>query len=296
LRLALPPPSEWCDTAPLTRLRYYLVKFDLARARPFRGESAEFETTAADGIRISGSRLAGEGPLAFLLVHGLFAHRRIPALLELAEALNRFGPVWTMDLRGHGTSGGFCTLGHAEALDVAAVTAAMRAETTRPIVAIGFSMGAAAVIRSAALLEPVDAAIAISGPADWRDAGQRGRGARRTALIWRVPGGLAAARALTGVRLSGQVPNRDSPVEVVGQISPAPILIVHGSADPFFPPEEAEDLYDKAGEPKDLWIIPGGGHAEGLFSLGPSVLPQIVDAFAVELLRRVDRLMAVGGA
>jgi hypothetical protein len=141
----------------------------------------------------------------------------------------------------------------------------------------------------------VDAAIAISGPADWRDAGQRGRGARRTALIWRVPGGLAAARALTGVRLSGQVPNRDSPVEVVAQISPAPILIVHGSADPFFPPEEAEDLYDKAGDPKDLWIIPGGGHAEGLFSLGPSVVPEIVDAFSVELLRRVDRLMAVGG-
>ena len=292
MRLALPPQSAWCDTAPLTRLRYYLVKFDPARARPFRGESAEFETTAADGIRISGSRLAGEGPLAFLLVHGLFAHRRIPALLELAEALNRFGPVWTMDLRGHGTSGGYCTLGHAEALDVAAVTAVMRAQTPLPIVAMGFSMGAAAVIRSAALLEPLDACVAISGPAEWKDAGQRGRGARRTELIWRVPGGLAAARALTGVRLSGQVPNRDSPVEVVGQISPAPILIVHGSADPFFPPEEAEDLYDKAGEPKDLWIIPGGGHAEGLFSTGPLVFPEIVDSFAGELLSRLDRLQA----
>jgi alpha-beta hydrolase superfamily lysophospholipase len=234
--------------------------------------------------------------LAFLLVHGLFAHRRIPALLQLAESLNRFGPVWTMDLRGHGTSGGYCTLGHAEALDVAAVTEAMRTETTLPIVAIGFSMGAAAVIRSAALLEPVNASIAISGPADWRDAGQRGRGARRTALIWRVPGGVAAARALTGVRLSGQLPDRDSPMEVVGRIAPVPILIVHGSADPFFPPEEAEDLYDQAGEPKDLWIIPGGGHAEGLFSMGRSVLPQVVDTFATELLWRLDRLMAERGA
>jgi len=30
--------------------------------------------------------------------------------------------VWTIDLRGHGTSGGRCTLGDAEALDVAAAT------------------------------------------------------------------------------------------------------------------------------------------------------------------------------
>ncbi len=285
-----------CDTALLTRLRYYRIKFDLARARPFRGESTEFETTTADGVRISGSRLAGEGRLAFLLVHGLFAHRRIPALLELAEAFNRIGPVWTMDLRGHGRSGGFCTLGHAEALDVAAVTAVMRAETPLPIVAIGFSMGAAAVIRSAALLEPLDACIAISGPAEWKDVGQRGRGARRTELIWRVPGGLAAARALTGVRLSGSVPDRDSPVEVVGQIAPAPILLVHGSGDPFFPPEEAEHLYEQAGEPKGLWIIPGGGHAEGLFSMGPLVIPEIVDSFAGELLRRLDRLVADRGA
>jgi pimeloyl-ACP methyl ester carboxylesterase len=226
----------------------------------------------------------------------LFAHRRIPALLEFAEALNGFGPVWTIDLRGHGSSGGFCTLGHAEALDVAAVTAAIRSETALPIVAIGFSMGAAAVIRSAALLEPVDVAVSISGPAAWQDNGQRGRGSRRTSLIWRVPGGVGATRALTGVRLSRVVPDRDSPVEVVGQIAPAPVLIVHGSADPFFPPAEAEDLYGHAGEPRDLWIIPGGGHAEGLFSVGPLVFPDAVTSFAGELLGRIDGLVARRGA
>ncbi len=255
----------------------------------------EFETTAADGVRISGSRLAGEGCLAFLLAHGLFAHRRIPALLELAEMLNRFGPVWTIDLRGHGTSGGRCTLGDAEAMDVAAVTAAIRAETTLPLVSIGFSMGAAAVIRSAALLEPVDASVPVSGPAEWKDGGQRGRGARRTELIWRLPGGLAAARALTGVHLSRAIPSRDAPVAVVGQIAPAPVLIVHGTADPFFPPEEAEDLFIHARDPKDLWIIPSGGHAEGLFSEGPLVDPELVACFASELVRRLERLMARSG-
>jgi fermentation-respiration switch protein FrsA (DUF1100 family) len=73
-------------------------------------------------------------------------------------------------------------------------------------------------------------------------------------------------------------------------------LIVHGSDDPFFPPSEAEDLYNNACEPKGLWIIPGGGHAEGLFSLGLSVVPAVVESFAGEVLGRLDRLMGRGEA
>lgn len=246
---------------------------------------------AADGVRINGSRLAGEGRRGFLVVHGLFAHRRIPALLGLAESLNRAGPVWTIDLRGHGTSGGFCTLGDDEALDVAAATAAIRAESGGALVAIGFSMGAAAVVRSAAMLAPVDAIVSISGPASWEDGGHRGWGTRRTRLVWRVPGGLAAARAVTGVRLSHHIPSRDSPLAVVSRVAPAPVLVVHGTADPFFPPEEAEALYNGAGNPKGLWILPDGGHAESLFSEGLTVIPGVVDAFTDELLSRLDDLM-----
>ena len=42
----------------------------------------------------------------------------------------------------------------------------------------------------------------------------------------------------------------------------APLLIVHGEKDHYFPPEHARQLYMAAREPKDLWLMPGMGHAE----------------------------------
>ena len=52
------------------------------------------------------------------------------------------------------------------------------------------------------------------------------------------------------------------PAEAAAQISPVPLLIVHGDKDHYFPPEHARQLYGAAREPKDLWLIPGMGHAE----------------------------------
>jgi fermentation-respiration switch protein FrsA (DUF1100 family) len=52
------------------------------------------------------------------------------------------------------------------------------------------------------------------------------------------------------------------PAEAAAQISPVPMLIVHGEKDHYFPPEHARQLYMAAREPRDLWLIPGMGHAE----------------------------------
>ncbi|HWD07602.1 MAG TPA: hypothetical protein VHA57_00770, partial [Actinomycetota bacterium] len=109
-----------------------------------------------------------------------------------------------------------------------------------------------------------DAVVAISTPATWR--ARRSWAARRTALAWTVPGAWRLVRAVSGVRLAPATPEGPSPVEVVGGIAPAPVLVVHGTADPFFPAAEAEALCAAAGAPKALWLLDGGGHADALFS------------------------------
>jgi hypothetical protein len=37
---------------------------------------------------------------------------------------------------------------------------------------------------------------------------------------------------------------------------------VHGDKDLYFPVDHAQRLYDAAREPKELWLVPGLGHAE----------------------------------
>ena len=62
-----------------------------------------------------------------------------------------------------------------------------------------------------------------------------------------------------------------SPVEVVGRISPIPLLIVHGDSDHYFPVEHPEALYAAAREPKELWLLEGFGHAESAADLAEGI-------------------------
>jgi len=57
-------------------------------------------------------------------------------------------------------------------------------------------------------------------------------------------------------------PDPESPSVAASRISPIPVLIVHGDKDLFFPPDHGRELYEGAREPKELWLVPGFGHAE----------------------------------
>jgi uncharacterized protein len=51
--------------------------------------------------------------------------------------------------------------------------------------------------------------------------------------------------------------------DYVDQISPRPVLFIHGDKDKVVPMTMSEKLYQKAREPKQLWIMKGAGHLEG---------------------------------
>jgi uncharacterized protein len=62
--------------------------------------------------------------------------------------------------------------------------------------------------------------------------------------------------------LSWLVSDRYSPARAVARISPIPLLVIHGDHDPIVPLADGERLFALAREPKQLWIVPGGGHIQ----------------------------------
>jgi uncharacterized protein len=49
-------------------------------------------------------------------------------------------------------------------------------------------------------------------------------------------------------------------IEFVARVSPVPLLLVHGDQDDTVPVEQGRMLFEAAGEPKELVILPGGLH------------------------------------
>src|SRR5215469_14186066 len=184
-----------------------------------------------DGVPIEAMHLPKDGDLAIVLAHGFTLSWQHGAVWRVAQRLNRSAGVIAFDFRGHGRSGGFST-------------------------------GASVVVRHAGLVGGIDAAVSVSGPGRWY---YRGTYPMRR-VHWAVERRLG--RMITRKWLNTRVssvrwnPVPMPPAEAAARIAPIPLLVVHGDRDPYFPVEHAYQLYSAAREPKELWVVPGFGHAE----------------------------------
>src|SRR5215469_3871953 len=188
-----------------------------------------------DGVPIDAVHIVGDSRLVFVLAHGFTLNWQRPSVWKVVRRLNRFGGVVTFDFRG---------LGYER------------------IVTVGFSMGASIVLRHAGLLGGEDAVVAVSCPGRWY---YRGTFAMRR-LHWVVEHrvGRMIAKKFMNTRISNGRwdPIPVPPADAAAKIAPTPLLIVHGDKDEYFPTEHAERLFEAANQPKELWIVPGFGHAE----------------------------------
>ncbi len=215
-----------------------------------------------DGVPIDTAHLPGDKALAIVIAHGFTQSWQRPWVWRIATRLNRIAGVVCFDFRGHGRSGGLSTVGDREINDLDVAVRYARELGYRRVAAIGFSMGASVVLRHAGLLGGVDAAVSVSGPGHWYFRGTE----RMRRVHWAVErrSGRLVTRRFLKTRVSSVRwdPAPLPPAEAAALIAPTPLLIVHGDRDLFFPVDHAEQIYAAAREPKELWIVPGFGHAE----------------------------------
>ena len=101
-----------------------------------------------------------------IIAHGYYNSKQSLLLQELGEALNQKYDVLIMDFRGHGKSTGLFYWTAKEYLDLTAVLKNFR-DQYQKIGVIGFSLGAATSIITAATTDLVDSLVAVSGPTEF---------------------------------------------------------------------------------------------------------------------------------
>ncbi|HVF20253.1 MAG TPA: alpha/beta fold hydrolase [Mycobacteriales bacterium] len=260
-----------------------------ARNRRSLGDGAEPLTLrTVDGVTLAAAHLpaiGGSRDIAVVLAHGFSGSHSLPWQARLARRLSSYAGVVAFDFRGHGRSAGVSTLGDLEVLDVGAAVSAARSLGYAAVVTCGWSMGGSAVVRHAALQGDVDAVVSVSATSRW--------GVRDTApmrrLHWLVerPLGRRVSRHVLRTRLVDTwVDPPESPVEVVGRLAPIPLLVVHGDRDRYFGLEHPRALAGAAGDPVELWIVPGFGHAESAAT--PALVDRIGRHLPALLARRAQ--------
>jgi uncharacterized protein len=210
---------------------------------------------STDGLRIAGWYAPSRNRAAIVVSHGTNADRSsmLPELRLLAAA--GFG-VLAFDWPGDGDSEGRGDI-HYGPIERHALTAALSWVAARPEVdpnrigGLGFSIGGFLMTQVAALDPRLRAVVIEAAPPDYEEY------LRRLHRRWSF---LSEWPAYWAVRNTGLVPGRMSPREVIGEISPRPILIIGGALDEAVSPAMVNELYAAAREPKSLWMVSGAHH------------------------------------
>jgi dipeptidyl aminopeptidase/acylaminoacyl peptidase len=256
----------------------------------------------AGALQLPRGRKARERRPAFLVLHGFGSNKASGGTTAVAKLLAGLGYVTLrFDMRGCGESEG--TRGRVICLEQVEDTKnALSFLATRPeaeparIGVIGQSFGAAVAVYTAGVDRRVAACISSGG---WGDGAKKFRRQHASPEAWakftalleegkrhreRTGRSLMVPRydivpippGLRGNLAQGSIMEFPFEVvesmyaftanDVVGNIAPRPLLLLHSSNDSVTPTEQSLDLFARAGQPTDLHLIAGVDHfmfAEG---------------------------------
>ena len=233
---------------------------------PASAEEQVESFTMADGVTLRATRIVTGSRRVVLVSPGIFMHRGSVEHRALARRLAAVADVVTLDIRGHGDSGGAFTWGVREPEDVAVAAAKLRRHYDR-VGGLGFSFGGHHVGLAAARHRAFDAVGLVAAP---RNLFLLDHNFLTAGLLRSTPLMLRRQRRRTRVTVSLRPP--PALARVVDRIAPTPLLIAHGGADWLIPPSHARALFARAGEPKSLVLLDRGLHAENILLDDPEPL------------------------
>lgn len=205
---------------------------------------------------------------AVVLAHGFFNAKDAHIFREIAKALAVHYDVISFDFRGHGKSSGLFTWTSKECADLKAVIDYAKGCGYESIGLMGFSLGAAISLVETAQNPDIKTLIAVSAPYDFWKIDYH---------FWK-PSMLDDLKLNWGYKAKGKSVRpshpwqiKKSPIDIVDQISPRPVLFIHGAEDWLINVKHSRELYNKAKEPKKLVILEKVGHAETMFDQQPDL-------------------------
>lgn len=222
--------------------------------------------TAADGTQLNAWWLPAVGAPrgTILFLHGnaenISTHFRSVAWLP-AAGYN----LLALDYRGYGASAGVPTLAGVQQDIDAAMRYLLVQHHAQQVVIMGQSLGGALAIFYSAhsvYREQIRAVISDSAFSDYRVVARQG-----LAKFW-LTWPLQWLPWLV-------IDNDYAPLAAVADISPIPLLIIHGTRDSVVSSTHAQGLFNQAREPKQLWLEPDAEHIQALSS--SVVRQQLVD-------------------
>ncbi len=116
----------------------------------------------------------------------------------------------------------------------------------------GFSAGGATATMAAARYPQIHAVITMGGYAHFADAVDDVAGSSWYRPLYHA-GASVAYRLATGLDLSAL-----SPISVIGQITPRPVLLIYGTREPAYPTAHLQLI--AGGEHTALLVVQGGTH------------------------------------
>ena len=219
----------------------------------------ELSIDTTDGLALHGWFLPAEPDrdtgCSILFLHGnagnVSTHLPIVAWLPAAG----YG-VLIFDYRGYGRSQGTPSLSGLQRDFDAALGALLSKGEIAPenVIVFGQSLGGAVAVTALAASprrHEIKALVIEGAPSDYR-----GITREKLAAVWLTwPLQWPLAQIMT---------DDFRPAEAIVEISPTPVLVIHGQADRIVPPHHGEALFEAAGEPKALWQLEGGRHIAAL--------------------------------